>query len=124
MSASMDDSQSSPMPKPLTPRHRRRLSPPLLLLYGTLALVAVLLVLFGVYEFGYQDRVILGVSVMGQPMNGMTRAEARKFLQDKFGEPDAILKRSGSDPIVLRDGDRTWRAWPWELGLRTDFSPV
>ncbi len=68
--------------------------------------------------------MIPGVRVLGQPMSGLTRAESYKLLQQKFGEPEAILQRTGGDAIVLRDGSRSWRAWPWELGLRTDFAPV
>ena len=57
-------------------------------------------------------------------MNGLTRAEVDQFLQDKFGNPAAILARYGGEAIVVREGTRTWRAYPWELGLRTDFGPV
>ncbi|MEW5718827.1 MAG: VanW family protein [Chloroflexota bacterium] len=87
-------------------------------------ILVVLLILFVGYEFVYRDRVILGVSVLGQPLHGLTRAEVRQFLQGKFGEPEAILARFGGEAIVVRDEARTWRAYPWELGLRTDFSPV
>jgi vancomycin resistance protein YoaR len=76
------------------------------------------------YQFIFRDRVILGVWVAGQSLSGMTRAEANNFLQSKFGKPDAILARVGGERITLRDQDRTWRAWPWEIGLRTDFAPV
>jgi hypothetical protein len=77
-----------------------------------------------VYQFIFRDRVILGVRVAGQSLSGMTREEANSFLESKFGKPDAILARVGGERITLRDRDRTWRAWPWELGLRTDFAPV
>ncbi len=96
-----------------------------------LPLVTALAILFfiafaalGVYQFVFRDRVILGVRVAGQSLSGMTRAEANTFLENKFGKPDAILARVGGERITLRDRDRTWRAWPWELGLRTDFAPV
>ncbi|MBI4789838.1 MAG: VanW family protein [Chloroflexi bacterium] len=114
----MDDSHSPPATR------ARWLSPPLLALYAVVIAFFVLSALFVAYELFYRDRVIFGVSALGQPMNGLSRAEAQKFLQDKFGQPDAILKRTGGEAILLRDGDRAWRAWPWELGLRTDFGPV
>lgn len=57
-------------------------------------------------------------------MSGQTRTEAQKFLLSRFGNPDAILARLGGEATIVRDGNRTWRAYPWELGLRTDFSPV
>ncbi len=57
-------------------------------------------------------------------MQGLTHAEAKQFLQNRFGEPDAILARFGGEPIIVRDGNRSWRAYPWELGLRTNFEPI
>ncbi len=54
----------------------------------------------------------------------MTRGETQKFLVEKLGEPNAILARYGGERILVRDGGRLWRAYPWELGLRTDFAPV
>lgn len=79
---------------------------------------------FIAYQFVYRERVILGVSVLGQPLHGLTRGEVKQLLQNKFGDPEAILTRYGGEAIVVRDGARTWRAYPWELGLRTDFTPV
>ncbi len=105
-------------------RRRRGLPRKFLTLYAIVALCFFLAVLFAAYEIVYRDRVILGVTVFGQPLQGLTRAEADQFLQKQFGEPDAILARFGGEPITLRDGAQTWRAYPWQLGLRTDFSPV
>jgi vancomycin resistance protein YoaR len=110
--------------RPTRPRGRRRLPLPFLVLPVFATVLVVLLILFVAYEFVHRDRVILGVSVLGQPMNGLGRAEVKQFLQNKFGNPEAILARFGGEAIVVRDGTRTWRAYPWELGLRTDFSPV
>ena len=106
------------------PRSRRRLPLPFLVLPILATIFVVLSILFVGYEFASRDRVILGVSVLGQPMNGLTRAEVDQFLQDKFGNHAAILARYGGEAIVVREGTRTWRAYPWELGLRTDFGPV
>ncbi len=91
---------------------------------GAVAILLILLLLLIVYELAFRDRVIWGVRVLGQPISGMLRADAKQFLENKFGQPDAILARVGNEKIVLRDGGRTWRAYPWELGLRTDFGPV
>ncbi len=122
----MNEQTPPPAAVPPVPRRtrRRRLPPALFGLAALIVFCCVLFSLFVAYEIIYRDRVVLGVSVMGQSMSGLTRTEARKFLQDKFGQPDAIVKRTGGDAILLRDGNRTWRAWPWELGLRTDFGPV
>ena len=103
---------------------RRGLPLAFLALYAIVACLFFLATLFAAYEFVFRDRVILGVTVRGQPLQGLTRVDAKQFLQKQFGEPDAILARFGGERIVLRDGDRTWRAYPWELGLRTDFDPV
>ena len=112
-------------PEPVKAHRRSRsLSPSFFALYTVLALIIVLITVFAVYEIFIRDRVVLGVSVFGQSITGATKAETRKLLQDKFGNPDAILKRTGGQPVILRDGERSWRAWPWELGLRTDFGPV
>lgn len=95
-----------------------------LVLYALASFVCIPLSLFVGYQFVYRDRVILGVSVQGDSMNGLTRAEAKQFLQNRFGSPDAILARFGGEAINLRDENRSWRAYPWELGLRTNFDPV
>ncbi|HEX7588159.1 MAG TPA: peptidoglycan binding domain-containing protein, partial [Anaerolineae bacterium] len=114
-------------------RRARRRGLPLtfLTLYAIIALLFFSLTLFATYELVFRDRVILGVTVLGQPLQSLQRAEAKQYLQKQFGEPDAILARFGGEGIVLRApaaagsvGDRTWRAYPWELGLRTDFDPV
>lgn len=109
-----------------TARRRRRHGLPVvfLLLYALAAGSVIAAAAFAAYEFLYRDRVILGVSVQGQAMAGLSRTEAQQFLASRFGNPDAILARYGGDAIIVRDGKRTWRAYPWELGLRTDFAPV
>ncbi len=107
-----------------TRARRRGLPLAFLTLYAIIAFLFFFATLFAAYEFAFRDRVILGVTVLGQPLQGLTRAEAKQVLQRQLGEPDAILARFGGERIVLRDGDRTWRAYPWELGLRTDFDPV
>lgn len=110
---------------PDTRRRRRRGLPRIALVLYTLALfLCIALSLFLGYQFIYRDRIILGVSVQGQTMQGLTRAEAKQFLQARFGNPEAILARWGNEAIVVRDGNRSWRAYPWELGLRTNFEPV
>ena len=34
------------------------------------------------------------------------------------------LARSGGQQLVLRDGNNIFRAWPWELGFRSDLKPA
>ncbi|MCL4395261.1 MAG: VanW family protein [Chloroflexi bacterium] len=107
------------------PRVRRRGLPRWILPLGAIAsLLFLLVVFFAAYQVLYRDRVIQGVSVQRQPIQGLTRDQAREFLERQFGQPDAILARFGGEPLVLRAGDQSWRAYPWELGMRTDFGPV
>lgn len=124
MFAPMNDSSTHPAVKPAPARRRRRLPLAWLLLPVPATLLAVLLALFVSYQIVYRERVILGVSVLGQPLQGLTRGEVKQLLQNKFGDPEAILARYGGEAISVREGARTWRAYPWELGLRTDFAPV
>ena len=35
-----------------------------------------------------------------------------------------LLERFGGDQIILRDGLNVYRAWPWELGFRSDLRPA
>ncbi len=118
-----------PTPAPQGPLRRPRtrgLATPgcLPFFYGTLALLLLASATFAAYEFLFRDRVIMGVTILGQPLRGMNRVQALQFLQSKFGQQEAMLARTGGEAIILRDGDRVWQAWPWELGLRTDFGPV
>jgi len=105
-------------------RRRRGTVIPALVFFALVFLVVLSILLTIFYQFAFQERVILGVRALGQPMAGLTHGEAQKFLVEKFGEPNAILARYGGEPILVRDGARVWRAYPWELGLRTDFTPV
>ncbi len=95
-----------------------------LILYALVAIFCIVSAFAVAYEFFYRDRVIMGVRVSGESLQGMTRTEAQQFLENKFGQPDQILARYGGTPIVLTDGVKTWRAYPWELGLRVNFAPV
>lgn len=120
----MNDPQTPATTTPTRRRRQRGLPRLFLAFYAFAALACIASSLFVGYQFVYRDRVILGVSVQGQSMQGLTRAEAKQFLQNRFGEPDAILARFGGEPIIVRDGNRSWRAYPWELGLRTNFEPI
>ncbi len=97
---------------------------PRLAAVAAVAVLLILLLLLTTYELVFRDRVIWGVHVLGQPISGMLRADTKQFLENKFGQPDAILARWGNEKIVLRDQNHTWRAYLWELGLRTDFGPI
>ncbi len=119
----MNESQTPPAANQ-RPHRRRGLPRWFLVLYALTSFLCIILTLLMAYQFFYHDRVVLGVSVQGQSMQGLSQTQARQFLQERFGSPDAILARFGGQAIVIRDGNRSWRAYPWELGLRTNFEPV
>lgn len=79
--------------------------------------------LFG-YQFYLHDRAVPGVRVLGEEIGGMTRAQADQDIRDKLGDPNVLLQRFGGEQIVLRDGSNVYRAWPWELGFRSDLKPA
>lgn len=75
---------------------------------GTLAVIgAVLLGLFVIYGSG---DIVPGVSAGGIELGGKTEAEAVTALTTGWN----------SEGILLRDGERTWRVNPAELGLAID----
>ncbi|HEY6040775.1 MAG TPA: VanW family protein [Anaerolineae bacterium] len=107
---------------------QRRASPLLMVVYGLVILglaigIVTSFTLLG-YELYYLDRIVPGVSVLGANVGGMTRSEATKILQDRFKDQTLLLNALGGAPITLRDGDREFRAWPWEVGWRNDFAPA
>lgn len=106
-------------------RTRRRTLPRLngafLPLIGVVSIVFIALVAFEVY-FG--DRASPGVRVLGEDIAGMTRAQADARLRAKFGNPNELLARFGGEQLILRDGENVYRAWPWELGFRSDLQPA
>lgn len=92
-----------------------------------LVLAVVALIAVGAF-FGYQsylrDRAVPGVRVLGEEIGGMTRPEADALIREKLGDPNVLLERFGGDQIILRDGSNVYRAWPWELGFRSDLKPA
>lgn len=92
-----------------------------------LVLVLFLLVLGGAlagYQLYLRGRAVPGVRVLGEDIGGMTRAQAEERIREKLGDPNVLLERFGGDQIVLRDGANVFRAWPWELGFRSDLKPA
>lgn len=89
-------------------------------------LLAVLLA--GGIVVGYQlyihDRAVPGVRVLGEEIGGMTRAQADERIREKLGDPNVLLLRFGGEQIILRDSSNVHRAWPWELGFRSDLKPA
>lgn len=90
-----------------------------------LAFAAVLVAgaFFG-YQWYLRDRAVPGVRVLGEEIGGMTRTQAEELIREKLGDPNVLLERFGGDQIILRDGSNVYRAWPWELGFRSDLKPA
>ncbi|MGB8648958.1 MAG: VanW family protein, partial [Anaerolineae bacterium] len=110
---------------PMAPRHRRRRTtlPALPLLLALLLCVVVTTIIAGSQVY-YRGRIAPGVRVLGEDVGSMTRAQAEARLQDKLGDPNQLLARLGGGQIALRDGAQVYRAWPWEIGFRSDFKPA
>jgi vancomycin resistance protein YoaR len=105
-------------------RHHRRASPLWMPLFALVFLCAFVGVLLVSYQLYFRDRIVPGVRVLGENVGGMTRAQADARLQEKLGNPNVLLARFGGEPIILRDDTHVYRAWPWELGFRSDFKPA
>ena len=75
------------------------------------------------YQLYLRDRAVPGVRVLGEEIGGMT-APADAQIHEKLGDPNVLLERFGGDQIILRDGLNVYRAWPWELGFRSDLRPA
>ncbi len=98
-----------------------RFGAPLLVLF----LGAVLVVgAAAAYQFYIRDRAVPGVRVLGEEIGGMTRVQADERIRAKLGDPNVLLARFGGEQIILRDGSNVYRAWPWELGFRSDLKPA
>lgn len=76
------------------------------------------------YQFYIRNRAVPGVRVLGEEIGGMTRAQADERIRAKLGDPNVLLTRLGGEQIILRDGSNVYRAWPWELGFRSDLKPA
>ncbi len=105
-------------PAGMTRASRRRLLKPVARLTGAvfLVLAAVLVagsIGLGLYASAHGSRVYEGVSVAGVRVGGMTRAEARAALADRF---ETYL----STPLTLSADDRSFQVTPRELGASID----
>lgn len=92
-----------------------------------LALLVAVLCVVGIvagYQIYIHDRAAPGVRVLGEEIGGMTRAQADERIREKLGDPNVLLARFGGEQIILRDGANVYRAWPWELGFRSDLKPA
>lgn len=78
-----------------------------------LALLSVL-ILLGIFEARYANRVYPGVTFWGADLGGMNASEARVRMTERF-------VYTQSDVVTLRDGGRSWRYTPAQLGMIFDL---
>lgn len=133
--SSPNPGDDAPAPPALTPEARielrrgrraaKRAFPKIVAPLFVLALVAVVIAgAFFAYQFYLRERAVPGVRVLGEEIGGMTRPQAEAQIREKLGDPNVLLQRFGGEQIVLRDGSNVYRAWPWELGFRSDLKPA
>ena len=79
----------------------------------TLTLAAAVLALTLGYQLAHRGEIFPGVSVGQVDLSGLTPAEAAVRLQAVYDYPQRAR-------FILRDGERTWTATPYELGILFD----
>jgi vancomycin resistance protein YoaR len=80
---------------------------------GALAVVVLVLVIFGGVQFAERDQIRSGVHAFGLNLGGMSEAEAREALQ-------VAVSERVNQPLRLTDGSRRWELSAAELGLTVD----
>jgi vancomycin resistance protein YoaR len=86
---------------------------PVLFFTGLVLLFMLLIVLVALFQIGFRDRVMPGVSAYGVDLTGLTREQARAALEAQFTYADRAV-------FTARDGDRFWQASARELGVAFD----
>ena len=61
----------------------------------------------------YYNKIHAGVSIAGQKMGGLTRAEAAAALT-------RMVLEAQKSPVVLKSGDKTWKILPKDVGTKID----
>jgi vancomycin resistance protein YoaR len=79
--------------------------------------VVTTLLLLASFEASYADRIYPGVTVWNVDMGGLTYDEAVALVESSF-------PYINQPALVLRDGDRTWKVRPAEIGARLDSRAV
>ncbi|HID87517.1 MAG TPA: hypothetical protein EYP55_09105, partial [Anaerolineae bacterium] len=93
------------------PQRRSCLLPILAILVG-IPLPALVLTV-ALYQVIYADRIYLGVEVLGLDLGGLTRYQAKLFLEQQ-------ITYYREEKVTFRYGDRTWQVSPQELGASLD----
>lgn len=123
-SSNLTDEPEIAKPLPRRRRQRRGMSSFLGISFVLLFLAALVIIALLGFEYYFSDRILPNVTVLGENVGGMTREEAQALLQDKVGNPNELLARFGGQQFVLRQGSMVFRAWPWELGFKSDLGPA
>jgi hypothetical protein len=86
---------------------------PVLMITGTILVVASLIALTALYQVRYQNKIIPGVSAYGIELGGMSREEAIAALDGRFTyDQEAVF--------TFRDGERFWQLNAGDLGVSID----
>jgi vancomycin resistance protein YoaR len=80
---------------------------------GAVAIVLLVVALFGGVQLAERDQIRAGVHAYGVNLSGMTAVEARTALL-------AATSERVNQPLRLTDGDRRWELTAAELGLTMD----
>ncbi len=86
---------------------------PLLLIIGTVLLLAILAVFVGAVQARYGNAIVPGVWAAGIDLSGMSRAEAAAALEDWFTYDESAI-------FTFRYGERVWQLNAGDLGVQLD----
>ena len=86
---------------------------PLLMIIGTVLLLAILAVFVGAVQARYSGTVLPGVWAAGVNLSAMTRAEAAAALEEWFTYDESAI-------FTFRYGDEVWQLTAGDLGVRLD----
>ena len=97
-------------------QQQKRKGNPFLSIFILLEVLLVLVVVGTPVAYGYlhADHIYPGVRALGIELGGMTQSEARRALTKPISDREGQV-------LVLRYGDRQWKASAAELGLRYDL---
>ena len=99
----------TPTPGTRRPRRRRGWSPAFLAVSAIAATLFILFILFVAYELIYRNRVILGVSIVGQPMSGLTRGSQTVSPEKVRRDRTRSSARYGGEAVIVHADAQSWR---------------
>lgn len=86
---------------------------PVLAISGVVLLLLILVILVGLFQLSFRERVMPGVSAFGIDLSGLTRDQARAALEQRFTYGDQTV-------FTFRYNDQFWQATARDLGVTFD----